>query len=160
MSPQVVSCYNTRHGVWMMTDKWGRRLFTTGAMVLVLLGLVHSLSLFQPMVPANDTERQLLNLMTNYKFNLIGSVRSMADLLRGFSISFALGALGLGVLDLLLARELARLLKRVALINTLWLAAITAVSLRYFFIVPTSFLVAALLIFALVWLKLPPESVS
>lgn len=46
------------------------------------------------------------------------------DLLRGFSISFALGALGLGVLDL------------------------------------RTRLVAALLIVAMVWLKLPPESLS
>jgi len=31
----------------------------------------------------------------------------------------------------------------------------TAVSLRYFFAAPTSFLVVALLFFALAWLKLP-----
>jgi len=35
------------------------------------------------------------------------------------------------------------------------LAAMTAVSLRYFFVVPISFLAIALLIFALAWLKLP-----
>jgi hypothetical protein len=140
-----------------MTDIWGRRLFKAGAALLVLMGLVHSLSLFQEMVPANDTERQLLALMTNYKFNMIGSLRSMGDLLRGFSISFMLGALGLGVLDLVLARERAGLLKRVALINSLWLAAMTANSLRYFFVAPTSFLVAALLIFAVAWLRLPAD---
>jgi hypothetical protein len=33
----------------------------------------------------------------------------------------------------------------------------TAVSLRYFFVMPTSFLVVALLIFALAWLRLPAE---
>jgi len=62
-----------------MTDKWGRRLFKTGAVFLLLLGLVHSLSLFEKPVPANDTERQLLDLMSNYKFNLMGSARSMSD---------------------------------------------------------------------------------
>jgi hypothetical protein len=138
----------------MMTDKWGRRLFTTGAVVLVLLGLAHSLSLFETPVPANDTERRLLALMSNYKFNLMGSMRSMDNLLRGFSISFMVGVIGLGVLDLVLARERAGLLKRIALINTIWLAAMTAVSLRYFFAAPTSLLAAALLIFALAWLKL------
>jgi hypothetical protein len=66
--------------------------------------------------------------------------------------------LGLGVLDLVLARERTGLVKRVALINTIWLAAMTAVSLRYFFIAPTSFLVTALLIFALAWLKLPASA--
>lgn len=143
-----------------MTDKWGRRLFKTGAVVLVLVGLVHSLSLLEKPVPANDTERQLLDLMANYKFNLMGSARSMADLMRGFSVSFMVAALGLGVLDLLLSRERPALLKRVALINAIWLAAMTAVSLHYFFVVPTSFLAAALLIFALAWLKLPAEAPS
>ena len=143
-----------------MTDKWGRRLFKTGAVVLVLVGLVHALSLFEKPVPANDTERQLLDLMANYKFNLMGSARSMADLMRGFSVSFMVAALGLGVLDLLLSRERPGLLKRVALINAIWLAAMTAVSLHYFFVVPTSFLAAALLIFALAWLKLPAEAPS
>ena len=143
-----------------MTDKWGRRLFTTGAAWLVLLGLVHSLSLFGKPVPANDTERQLLDLMSNYKFNVMGSMRTMDNFLRGFSISFMLGVLGLGALDLAICRERAGLLKRVALVNTLWLAAMLAVSLRYFFIFPTSFLATALLIFAAAWLKLPGEGKS
>lgn len=143
-----------------MNDKWGRRLFKIGAWALVLLALVHALSLFQKPVPANDTERQLLDLMANYKFSLMGSLRSMADLLQGFSVSFAVAALCLGVLSLSLSRERVGLLKQVALINTLWLAAMTAVSFHYFFAAPTSFLVAALLIFALAWVKLPAETKS
>jgi hypothetical protein len=126
----------------------------------LLLGLVHSLSLFGKPVPANDTERQLLDLMSNYKFNVMGSMRTMDNFLRGFSISFMLGVLGLGALDLAICRERAGLLKRVALVNTLWLAAMLAVSLRYFFIFPTSFLATALLIFAAAWLKLPGEGKS
>jgi len=143
-----------------MTDKWGRRLFTTGAVVLLLLGLVHSLSLFEKQVPANDTERQLLDLMSNYKFNVMGSMRTMDNFLRGFSIAFMLGALALGLLDLVLCREWGVLLRRVALINALWLGAMTAVSLRYFFVFPTSFLAAALLIFLAAWIKLPGEGKS
>ena len=143
-----------------MTDLWGRRLFKTGAALLLLIGLVHSLSLLEPMVPKNDTERQLLDLMTSYNFDLMGSVRSMSNLLRGFSIAFMLGALTLGALGLLLSRERAGLLKRVALVNAIWLAAMTAVSQHYFFVVPTSFLAATLLIFALAWLRLPAEEKS
>jgi hypothetical protein len=143
-----------------MTDLWGRRLFKTGAVLLVVVGLLHSLSLFHKPVPANETEWQLLDLMANYKFNLMGSFRSMADLLQGFSVSFMVAALGVGALDLVLAGERVGLLKRVALINAIWLAAMTATSLRYFFVVPTSFLVAGLLIFALAWLKLPAEGTS
>jgi hypothetical protein len=138
-----------------MTDKWGRRLFTTGAVWLLLLGLIHSLSLLGKQVAANDTERQLLDLMAHYKFNVMGSMRSMDNFLRGFSISFMLAALVMGALDLALCRERAGLLKRVALVNVIWLAAQIAVAQHYFFIVPTSFLAVALLIFALAWLKLP-----
>ena len=140
-----------------MTDQWGRRLFKAGAVMLLLTGLVHSLSLFGKPIPANETEKQLLELMTNYKFNLVGSMRSMAEVLRGFSISFMVTAFGLGTLDQALSRERAGLLKRVALVNTIWLAIMTGVSLRYFFVIPTSFLAVALVIFALAWVKLPAE---
>ncbi len=119
-----------------MTDKWGRRLFTLGAVVLILLGLVHSLSLLEKQAPANETERQLLDLMSNYRFNVIGSMRSMDDFLRGFSIAFMVAMIGLGVLDVVLARERAGLLKRVALVNVLWLAVMTAVYAAIFFRVP------------------------
>ena len=140
-----------------MTDKWGKRLFTAGAIVLILLGLVHSLSLIESLVPANETEKQLLGLMSDYKFDLMGSMRSMDNLFRGFSISFMLAAIVMGVLDLFLRGEHAGLLKRVALIDLIWLAVMSAVSLRYFFAAPTSFLVVALLLFVLAWIKLPAE---
>ena len=143
-----------------MTDKWGRRLFKVGAAALLILGLVHSLSLIRELVPANETEKQLLGLMSGYKFNLMGSMRSMDDMLRGFSVSFMLGALGFALFDLLLFRERAGLLKRAALANSIWLAAMTAVALRYFFIIPTSFLAVTLLIFVLAWWKLPAEGAT
>ena len=132
----------------------GRRLFVAGAILLIVMGLVHSLSLVRAPVPSNDTERQLLDLMSNYKFNLLGSPRSMQNLMTGFSIAFMLAALGLGAVDFALRGERAQLLKRIALLNTLWLAAMTAVSLRYFFAAPTSFLAAALLVFLLATLML------
>jgi len=143
-----------------MSDKWGTRLFKAGAVALLILGLVHSLSLIRDLVPANETEKQLLGLMSSYKFNLMGSVRSMDDLVRGFSVSFMLAALGFALFDLLLFRERAGLLKRAALANIIWLAAMTAVALRYFFIIPVSFLAVTLLIFIIAWLKLPAEGMA
>jgi hypothetical protein len=140
-----------------MTDKWGRRLFKTGGVVLIIMGLVHSLSFLREMTGSNDTERQLLGLMSSYQFNLAGSMRSMADLLQGFSVAFMLAALGFGLLDLAVARERSGLLKRVALVNVIWLAAMTADSLRYFFVIPISFFSVALVIFLLAWWQLPAE---
>jgi len=143
-----------------MTDTWGRRLFKSGGVWLVLTGLVHSLSFLRKPVAANDTERQLLDLMTNYHFSMLGSVRSMSTLMRGFSVAFMLGAFVVGAIALALANEHAGLLKRVALIITLWLVAMTAVSLNYFFVVPTTFLGIGLLLFLLAWIKFPAEGVS
>ena len=133
-------------------------MFKAGALWLLILGAVHSTSLFIKQVPANDTERQILDLMTSYRFNLSGSLRSMSDLMRGFSVAFMLAPLAFGVLDLVLSRERAGLLKRVALVQIIWLAAMIVVALRYFFAVPLSVLVVALLIFALAWLKLPADA--
>jgi hypothetical protein len=143
-----------------MNDQWGRRLFKTGGVWLLILGAVHSISLFRDLVPANDTERQLIDLMTSYKFNIMGSLRSMSELMRGFSIAFMLAPLAFGVLDLMLARERAGLLKRVALVQIIWLAAMIVVALRYFFAAPLSFLAVALIIFVLAWLKLPSGSTA
>lgn len=140
-----------------MTDEWGRRLFVAGGVWLLILGVVHSISLFEKMVPTNETERQLIDLMTNYRFNLAGSMRNIGELLRGFSIAFMLPVLAIGALDLALARERSSLLKRVAMINAVWLAAMTADSLRYFFIIPTTFLVVALVLFTLAWGKLSAD---
>src|SRR4030095_3851894 len=121
-------------------ERRGRRLFMAGAILLIVMGLVHSLSLVKAPGTSNDTERQLLDLMSDYKFDLLGSMRSMQNLMTGFSISFMLAALGLGAVDLSLWREPAELIKRIAIVNTLWLAVMTAVSVRYFFAAPTSFL--------------------
>lgn len=141
-----------------MNDTWGRRLFTAGAVLLLLIGAVHATSFFETPRPANDTEKQLFFLMRDYHFNLGGSSRSMNDLLRGFSMSFMLAALAFAGLDLVVRRERTGLLKRVALVNALWLATMIAVSLRYFFIVPTSFLAVTLLAFILAWVKLPANA--
>lgn len=139
-------------------DKWGRRFFTAGAVWLIFMGLVHSLSLFGTQVPKNDTERQLQDLVSNYKFNVLGSMRSTDDFLRGFSISFLLAGLVTGTLDLALRRERPGLLKRIALVNAIWLALMLAVGLRYFFIIPNSFIGVGLVLFVAAWLKLPSES--
>ena len=137
-----------------MTDTWGRRLFISGAILVLLLGAVHVLSLVTKLVPANDTEKQLFALMTNYKFDLMGSMRSMDNLFRGFSTTFVVCMFGIGSLSLIVSVEPAALMKKVALANTLWLAAMTVVSLRYFFLAPTSFFVVALLLFLAAWGRL------
>lgn len=43
--------------------------FTAAVLFQMLTGLIHSLSLFLTPVPRNDTERQLFDLLTNYKMD-------------------------------------------------------------------------------------------
>ena len=128
--------------------------------MLIVIAAVHSISLFQKPMVRNDSEKHLMELMTTYRFTVMGSVRTMNDFLRGFSISFALASLGFGFVDFPLRRERAALLKRVALVNVIWLAVMTGVSWHYFFAAPTSFLAAAMLIFVLAWVKLPAAETS
>jgi hypothetical protein len=143
-----------------MNNKWGGRLFSAGAVMLIVIAAVHSISLFQKPMVRNDSEKQLMELMTTYRFTVMGSLRTMNDFLRGFSISFGLAALGFGVLDFTLRRERAALLKRVALVNVIWLAVMTGVAWHYFFAAPTSFLATTMLIFVLAWVKLPAAETS
>ena len=82
--------------------------------MLIVIAAVHSISLFQKPTVRNDSEKHLTDLMTNYRFTVMGSVRTMNDFARGFSISFALATLGFAVLDFALRRERAALLKRVS----------------------------------------------
>jgi hypothetical protein len=138
-----------------MKNNLGRRLFIAGAVMLVLMSAVHSISLFQKPMIRNESEKQLAELMTNYRFTIMGSVHTMNDFFRGFSISFSLAILGFAALDFSVCRERSQLLNRVALCNVLWLGAMTAISWHYFFAVPASFLTVTLIIFFLAWVKLP-----
>ena len=56
---------------------------------LFLTGLIHSISLFVSPAPANETERQLLDLMMNYKQDLgAGFHKSMWNLFTALSSCF------------------------------------------------------------------------
>lgn len=56
-----------------------------------LTAFFHSLSFFTSPVSANETEKQLIDLFTNYKQDLgMGFNRSMYDLFRGLSACFTL----------------------------------------------------------------------
>ncbi|MEP7321611.1 MAG: hypothetical protein ABI761_06815 [Saprospiraceae bacterium] len=56
-----------------------------------LTAFFHSLSFFTHPVASNDTEKQLIDLLTNYKQDMGGGIhRSMYDLFIGLSICFTL----------------------------------------------------------------------
>jgi hypothetical protein len=130
-----------------------RRLFAAGGWVLVALGLVHLLGHYHLVTAegADETQRQLLALMRSYEQDLgAGFVRSTMDLMAGFSLTFSILSLGIGLLDLTVLRHSAGwtpLLRGVATVNAGVFGVMSAMALRYWFTAPLFFLALAFLCF-------------
>ncbi|MBL7805288.1 MAG: hypothetical protein JNL02_16235 [Saprospiraceae bacterium] len=76
------------------------------SVLLLLTACIHSLSFFNDPAPANDTEKQLIDLMDNYKMALgAGFQPSMTDLFNAMSACFSLLYLFGGLLNLYLLRK-------------------------------------------------------
>ena len=99
-----------------------RKLFTAGCVVLVALGLVHLLghAAMQANQGESDAERQMLSLMRGHRQDLgLGFVRSMSDIVNGFSLHFSVASLGMGLCGFVVrrhARAAAGLLRHVAIV--------------------------------------------
>ena len=94
----------------------------TAVVFLFLTALIHSLSFFIQPAPQNETERQLLDLLANYKSDLGGGFkRSTKDLFTALSACFSLVCLLGGLTIAYLAHEKTelRILKGVVGINVL-----------------------------------------
>ncbi len=127
------------------------RFFAAGLVVFVLFGLAHLIGhLAGTPAPADADEATLLRLMTDIRRPPVN--RSMMELLEGFSLflilaPWTLAAVGFALRPL--ARANAAAMRRVVVCYTLGCAAFTAVSVRYWFFAPTSFLALGLVFFAL-----------
>jgi hypothetical protein len=72
----------------------------------LLTGAVHSLSLFISPVPGNETERQLFDLMANYRLDMgAGIHRSLGELFKALSSCFSLLCLLGGLINIYLLRR-------------------------------------------------------
>lgn len=131
-----------------------RRFFTAGCWVLIATGLVHLLGHYSMMSAAgqNETERQMLSLMRDYRQDLgLGFVRSMFDIVAGFSLTFSILPLGMGITGLLLGRQDERapgLVRQAAITYAGIYGIMTAIAFRYWFPVPLVCLAMAFLCFA------------
>jgi len=130
-----------------------RKLFAAGCWVLIALGLVHLVGHYGLMAAQGDTEaeKQLLSLMrANPQDMGLGFIRSMFDILAGFSLTFAILPAGMGLLGLLLLRHEGRapgLLRQASIVHAGVYGIMTAVAFRYWFPAPLAFLAAAFLCF-------------
>jgi hypothetical protein len=114
-------------------------------------GIFHLLSFLSKPEPKNDSEKQLFDLMTNYRFDLgSGFLRSMEDLMNSFSIAFALLLFFSGILNLFLLKSNLsnKIMKGIILINLFtYLICFVAMCLLTFLppIICTGLIVIALL---------------
>jgi hypothetical protein len=112
--------------------------------------------------PANDTERQLLELATNYRFPMpAGQTRSFMEFMNGFSLMFSVFLATTGGLGLMVARRgLADqpLMTAVARMLTAAYAVSTVISITHFFIIPTACLAIVTVAFA--WASKPDSATA
>lgn len=128
------------------------RFFIAGCVVLILMAIAHFAGSTQQPPPRDETERQLLDLMTTYRMDLVGTPRSTMEILRGFSHFFEVASLGMALTGLMLAIGSvgdARVLRRVSIAYVVTLGLALVISLTYWFIIPTAFIGAAMVLFGL-----------
>lgn len=115
--------------------------------------------LMGPQPPANDTERQLLDLMTTYRFAMPGgSTRSMMEFMNGFSLALALFLSTMGGVGVIVAKRAAEdqvLMLGIARTLAAASAVLLVISLTHFFIVPTICLAACAVCFAMASVRAP-----
>ena len=127
-----------------------RRLFLAGAWAILLCGIAHLIGYVsgRNAKPENDTEKQLLELMNSY--HLPGLGRTTQELMNGFSLTFSILPIALGSICLLVAGSSdVQLRRKVAIAAAIAMAAESAVSIVYWFAIPTTFLVLSAVAFAI-----------
>ena len=87
-----------------------RKLFTAGCVVLIVLGLVHLLGHYQLVAKPGEAEqdRQLLALMrANPQDMGFGMMRTTFDFFAGFSLTFSVLPIGMGLAGFAVRRHAA-----------------------------------------------------
>lgn len=138
-----------------MTPAYGKsqRVWLWGAVILMFLtAAAHSLSFFVTPVPANDTERQLYDLLQNYRLDLgAGFHRSTQDLVTALSACFPLLYVlgGLTILYLMRRQVAADVMQGMLRVQLLVLGVAFGVMLVFAFLPPialTGLVVVALIL--------------
>ena len=107
--------------------------------VLLLNALIHSITLFVEPAPANETERQLVSLLVNYKSDFgAGFHRSMKEIFIALSACFSMLCLlgGLTLLYLLRKQAEVRIMKGVVCIHVVVFGICFAVMAVFTFLPP------------------------
>ena len=111
----------------------------TAVVLLWLTGIIHSIGIFVPLAPSNETERQMLDLMLHYHLNLgNGFHPTMWDLFRALSscYSFICFLAAMTIAYLLKNRAAPTLLKGIIRIHLLVFGAVLVVIAFLTFLAP------------------------
>ena len=113
-------------------------LFRIASHILIIVALVHITGHFWLTANASDEEKRLLQLMAEHQKGIVGGTMSMADILHGLNVCYALFFLFAGTLNLVLARNTTdqTLLRKVSAVNVLAFASGAFISLFYFYWLP------------------------
>lgn len=148
------------------------RYFRAGSIILIVISVSHLAGHFFLLphlrlvnnitgeLPANETERTLLQLMNEYHKNVSGASLSMMDLQNGLSLCYALFFLWTGILNLVMAKGLMRnkrLLAQISLLNSVILFIGAIVAVKYFFWLPIASFVLAGMSFVVAAVRLRNE---
>ncbi len=77
----------------------------TASWATLLTGCIHSLNFLSEPQPQNETEKQLFDLLENYKFALPGGFeRSMGELMLFFNLDMSIFLISWGIINLFIAR--------------------------------------------------------
>ena len=128
---------------------------------LFLTGLIHSIGLFISPVPANETERQMLDLMNNYKQDMgAGFHRSMWSLFTALSSCFTFLCLlgGLNISYLLKKKVAPGILKGIVRIHVLVFGVCFVVMVIFTFLPPIVLTGLLVLFLAIGLFTIPSEA--
>jgi len=126
--------------------------YRIGCFVLLITCLIHLSGRLNPLVSKNETEKQLLDLLSTYEWQKGSATFTLGSIQDGLSFCFSLMLLWTGAMSLYLSYALAgnrKVLQNASLINVLVLALALIISVAYFFWAPTSCLALAFIFFVL-----------
>jgi hypothetical protein len=112
------------------------RLFRAAAILQILIAVGHVTGHFAMPRPANETERQLIAMMSSYEKAVAGGKMSILETYDGLNLCYALFFLLVGALNLTLHKNSETLIRPASLFNAMAMGAGAIISLIYFFWIP------------------------
>lgn len=132
-------------------SRWARRCFAAGCYVLILTAIAHLIGHFVEREPANQTERELRELMRGYWFDVGLARRTVQDFYTGFSWHYALSLAALALLGWAAARHGPGPRRSAAGVLALASAIFTVNAAMCWFLAPLLCHAAAAVLFSAAW---------